>query len=84
LKSFATLFVIITVGNFYGKIFIKNERVKKIMKKDVKNKLPLYFLIAFLVGTMLYIFIAPIYIVKSIEKDSKRPKQERVYGSSPK
>ena len=54
------------------------------MNKDIKNKLPLYFLIAFLVGTMLYIFIAPIYIVKSIEKDSKKPKEERVYSSSPK
>ncbi len=54
------------------------------MREDLKKRLPLYFLIAFLVGTMLYIFIAPVYIVKSIEKDSKKPKEERVYGSSPK
>jgi len=53
------------------------------MKENFKKKLPLYILIAFLVATMIYIFAAPVYIMKNIEKDSKKPKSERVYSHSP-
>ncbi|NPA82732.1 MAG: hypothetical protein GXO31_08980 [Epsilonproteobacteria bacterium] len=53
------------------------------MKGNWKKRLPLYILIAFLVATIAYIFIAPIYIIKNIEQDSKRPKNERVYSTSP-
>jgi hypothetical protein len=44
-----------------------------------KGKIALYLLIAFLVATILYIFAAPIFIIDSINKDSKKPKSERVY-----
>ncbi len=41
------------------------------------KKMPLYFLIAFLVANLLYIILAPLYIVDKIEKESKLPKTER-------
>ncbi|NPA82687.1 MAG: hypothetical protein GXO31_08755 [Epsilonproteobacteria bacterium] len=52
-------------------------------KENWKKKLPLYILIAFLVATIAYIFIAPVYIIKNIQEDSKKPKEERVYSTSP-
>ena len=44
-----------------------------------KNKIAFYLLMAFIIGTILYIFAAPIFIIDSINKDAKRPKSERVY-----
>ncbi len=37
------------------------------------KKLPLYLLIAFLVANILYIVLAPLYVVDKIEKESKNP-----------
>ncbi len=48
--------------------------------QDLRKKAPLYILIAFLIAAIAYIFIAPIYIVKNIEADSKKPKNEREYS----
>ena len=45
----------------------------------MSNKLPFYLLMAFIIGTIIYIFAAPIFIIDKIEKDSKRPTNERVY-----
>jgi len=44
-----------------------------------KSKIGFYLLMAFLIGTILYIFAAPIFIIDNINKDAKRPKSERVY-----
>jgi len=43
------------------------------------KKLPLYFLIIFLAANILYIILAPLYIVDKIEKESKMPKTERSF-----
>ncbi len=46
----------------------------------MKNKIPFYLLMIFIVATILYIFAAPIFIIDKIEKDSKKPKSERSLG----
>lgn len=47
------------------------------MKKVHLRHIPMYILVAFLVASILFIFIAPIFIVDKIQKDSKKPKEKR-------
>lgn len=44
----------------------------------MKKKLPFYLLMIFVIATIVYIFVAPIMVINKIEKDSKRPKSERI------
>jgi len=37
----------------------------------------MYILVAFLVVSILFIFIAPIYMVSKVQEDAKKPKEER-------
>ncbi len=45
----------------------------------MRKKIPFYILMAFIIGTIIYIFAAPIFIIDKIEKDSKRPMNQREY-----
>jgi len=48
--------------------------------KNVHFKLvPMYLLVAFLLLSILFIFIAPIYMVGKIQEDAKKPKEEREF-----
>ncbi len=42
-----------------------------------KRLLPMYLLAIFLIGSILFIFIAPMYMVDKIQKDAKKPKDQR-------
>jgi len=37
----------------------------------------MYLLAAFLVASILFIFIAPIYMVNKVQSDAKKPKEQR-------
>ncbi len=45
----------------------------------MKSKIPFYLLMIFIVASILYIFATPIFIIDKIEKDSKKPKNERSF-----
>jgi hypothetical protein len=45
--------------------------------KRLKKLLPMYLLALFLIVSILFIFIAPIYMVNKVNKDAKKPKSER-------
>ncbi len=45
--------------------------------KKHRRLLPMYLLALFLIGSILFIFIAPVYMVDKIHKDAKKPKKER-------
>ena len=48
------------------------------MKKNKHLRLiPMYLLALFLVASILFIFIAPIYMVNKVQNDAKKPKSER-------
>ncbi len=47
------------------------------MKKKHLRLLPMYLLALFLAASILFIFIAPIFIVNKIQVDSKKPKEQR-------
>ena len=49
----------------------------------MRKKIPFYLLMIFIIGTILYIFAAPIFIIDKIEKDSKRPINQREYKTNP-
>ncbi|NPA83241.1 MAG: hypothetical protein GXO38_02020 [Epsilonproteobacteria bacterium] len=42
-----------------------------------RRLLPMYLLLLFLVASILFIFIAPVYMVNKVSEDAKRPKEER-------
>jgi len=43
----------------------------------MKKKLPLYFLIAFIVANIFYMILAPLMIMEKIEKDTAKVTQTR-------
>jgi len=47
------------------------------MKKVNLKHLPLYILVAFLVGSIIFVFLSPIFIINKIQEDSKKPKDQR-------
>ncbi|WP_187648438.1 hypothetical protein [Nitrosophilus labii] len=47
------------------------------MKKVHLKHIPMYILVAFLVGSIIFVFTAPIFVVKKIQEDSKKPKEQR-------
>ena len=42
-----------------------------------KRLLPMYLVALFLIASILFIFIAPMYMVNKIQNDAKKPKNER-------
>ncbi|BCD68276.1 hypothetical protein [Nitratiruptor sp. YY09-18] len=47
------------------------------MESKHKRLIPMYLLALFLVVTILFIFIAPIYMVNKVQSDAKKPKEQR-------
>ncbi len=47
------------------------------MKKVHLRHIPMYLLVAFLVGSIIFVFAAPIFVIKKIEQDAKKPKEQR-------
>ncbi len=47
------------------------------MKNVHKKHIPMYILIIFLIGSIIFLFVAPIFIIDKIQKDSKKPKNQR-------
>lgn len=47
------------------------------MKNRHLRLIPMYLLAAFLVGSILFIFIAPVYMVNKVQSDAKKPKSKR-------
>ncbi|SMC09855.1 MULTISPECIES: hypothetical protein [Nitratiruptor] len=47
------------------------------MKSKHWRLIPMYLLAAFLVGSILFIFVAPIYMVNKVQSDAKKPKEQR-------
>jgi len=54
------------------------------MKKIHLKHIPMYILVAFLVGSILFVFLAPIFIIDKIQSDAKKPKEKRELIFSPK
>jgi hypothetical protein len=44
---------------------------------NLRKKLPLYFLIAFITANILYMILAPLMIMEKIEKDTASVSQSR-------
>ncbi|GEM_PF-1535014 len=42
-----------------------------------KRLLPMYLLAIFLIASVLFIVIAPMYMVNKIQNDAKKPKEQR-------
>ncbi len=49
------------------------------MKKVHLKHIPMYLLVAFLVGSILFVFLSPMFIINKIQEDSKKPKEKREY-----
>ncbi|WP_281950822.1 hypothetical protein [Nitrosophilus kaiyonis] len=49
------------------------------MKKVHLKHIPMYILIAFLVASILFVFLSPVFIINKIQEDSKKPKDQREY-----
>ncbi len=48
------------------------------MKKSKHLRLlPMYILALFLIASILFIFIAPVYMVSKVQSDAKKPKEQR-------
>ncbi len=47
------------------------------MKRKHLRLIPMYLLAIFLVASILFIFIAPIYMVNKVQTDAKKPKAQR-------
>ncbi|NPA57348.1 MAG: hypothetical protein GXO19_06405 [Epsilonproteobacteria bacterium] len=47
------------------------------MGKRFKRLIPMYLLLLFLVASILFIFLAPLYMVKRVNEDAQKPKGER-------
>jgi len=44
----------------------------------MKSKVAFYLLMAFIIFTIIFIFVVPIVQIHKIEQDAKRPKNERI------
>ena len=48
------------------------------MKKSKHARLiPMYLLALFIIASILFIFVAPVYMVNKVQTDAKKPKKER-------
>ncbi|WP_158297273.1 MULTISPECIES: hypothetical protein [unclassified Nitratiruptor] len=47
------------------------------MKSKHIRLIPMYLLALFLVASILFIFVAPVYMVNKVQSDAKKPKEQR-------